>query len=239
MEKFMRAVIACAALSLLMMNGVAFAQSDIEARLQAADAQAGQKVFRKCRACHTIEEGGPNRHGPNLYGIYDQPVAGAEGFRYSDAMKEYGGEWTPERLDAYLENPRKVVKGTKMVFPGIKDADDRANLIAYMKSQADTPADAGQSGNAQRQQSATAANAEEDFGQLVVADGVEETWYACTGCHSEMIVAQQGKTREGWDEMLEWMVEEQGMPELPPGDREIILDYLARHYNTDRPNFPR
>ncbi|WP_245603014.1 aldehyde dehydrogenase [Leisingera methylohalidivorans] len=78
-----------------------------------------------------------------------------------------------------------------------------------------------------------------EFGQLVEAEGVEETYYTCTACHSEMIVAQQGKTREGWEEMLDWMTEEQGMPELDPSERRIILNYLSAHYNTDRPNFPR
>ncbi|UWQ27160.1 aldehyde dehydrogenase (plasmid) [Leisingera aquaemixtae] len=84
-----------------------------------------------------------------------------------------------------------------------------------------------------------AAAEEAEFGQLVAAEGAEETFYACTACHSEMIVAQQGKTREGWAELLDWMVEEQGMAELEPAEREVILDYLAAHYNTDRPNFPR
>ncbi len=239
MEKYMRAVIASAAISLLLMKGAAFAQQDLEDRLQASDPQAGAKVFRKCKACHTIETGGRNRVGPNLYGTVNRPVADIEGFRYSNAMKNYGGEWTFERLDAYLENPRKVVKGTKMVFSGIKNAEDRANLIAYLNAQSDTPAELTQAGNLQDDQSDDSHDSEEDFGQLVVAEGVEHTYYACTACHSEMIVAQQGKTREDWDEMLVWMVEEQGMPELPDKDREIILDYLAKHYNTDRPNFPR
>lgn len=78
-----------------------------------------------------------------------------------------------------------------------------------------------------------------EFGDLFVAPGVEETFYACTACHSEKIVAQQGLTRADWDELFVWMVEEQGMSELEPDEREIILDYLAAHYNEDRPNFPK
>ena len=73
---------------------------------------------------------------------------------------------------------------------------------------------------------------------LFVAPGVEDTYYACTACHSEMIVAQQGLTRANWEKMLEWMVEEQGMSEIDEPDRTAILDYLAEHYNEDRPNFP-
>lgn len=78
-----------------------------------------------------------------------------------------------------------------------------------------------------------------EFGLMVEAAGAEETFYACTACHSEMIVVQQGKTRDGWDKLLDWMVEEQGMAELDEDERSVVLDYLAEHYNTDRPNFPR
>ena len=81
--------------------------------------------------------------------------------------------------------------------------------------------------------------AESEFGVLKVAKGVEETYYNCVACHSERIVAQQGQTRQGWDEVLVWMVEEQDMPEIEEPERSIILDYLAKHYNEDRPNFPK
>jgi cytochrome c len=80
---------------------------------------------------------------------------------------------------------------------------------------------------------------ESEFGLMFVDEGVEETYYTCTPCHSEMIVVQQGKTREGWDKLFNWMIEEQGMPELDEETRTVILDYLAKHYNTDRPNFPK
>ncbi|MEM9783793.1 MAG: aldehyde dehydrogenase [Pseudomonadota bacterium] len=87
---------------------------------------------------------------------------------------------------------------------------------------------------------APTAPAEEtpEFGVLKVAHGVETTYYTCSGCHSERIIAQQGLTRAGWDDLLDWMIEEQGMPELDAADRDEILDYLAAHYNEDRPNFP-
>jgi len=78
-----------------------------------------------------------------------------------------------------------------------------------------------------------------EFGVLVVADGVEETYAYCVACHSERIVAQQGLDRQGWVELFDWMVEEQGMPEIEEPDLSIVLDYLTTHYNTDRPNFPR
>ena len=78
-----------------------------------------------------------------------------------------------------------------------------------------------------------------EYGRLVNAPGVEETFTYCTGCHSEMIVVQQGKSRKNWDALFHWMVEEQGMVEIPEPERSTILDYLAEHYNIDRPNFPR
>lgn len=87
------------------------------------------------------------------------------------------------------------------------------------------------------EQSARAAD-DAEFGVLFVAPGVEETFYACTACHSERIIAQQGLSRKHWDETFEWMVEEQDMDEIEEPDRTIILDYLAKHYNEDRPNFP-
>ena len=74
---------------------------------------------------------------------------------------------------------------------------------------------------------------------LVEEDGVDAVYAYCTACHSEMIIAQQGQTREGWDKMLVWMVEEQGMAPIDEPDRTEVLDYLETHYNTDRPNFPR
>lgn len=213
------------------------AAQSLDELLAGASAEAGESQFRQCQACHTIEPGGPNRVGPNLYGVVGRAVGGVEGFNYSPAMAEAGGEWTPERLDAFLENPREAIPGTRMSYRGIRDPQDRANMIAYLNSMGDTPLKLGAAGDAAAPDSGTAA--EQDFGQLVNEPGVEATYYACTACHSEMIVAQQGKTRENWDKLLDWMIEEQGMAELPEDERNEILDYLAAHYNTDRPNFPR
>jgi hypothetical protein len=78
-----------------------------------------------------------------------------------------------------------------------------------------------------------------EYGVLVVAKGVDTTFYTCAACHSERIVAQQGLTRDGWEELLVWMVDEQGMWEIEEPDLSEILDYLATNYNVDRPNFPK
>ena len=77
-----------------------------------------------------------------------------------------------------------------------------------------------------------------EYGRLVDGKGAEETYYACTGCHSEMLVVQQGLDRERWDELIDWMIEEQGMADLEKSERELILEYLSKNYGPDRPNFP-
>ncbi|MEZ5864982.1 MAG: hypothetical protein R3D25_13305 [Geminicoccaceae bacterium] len=83
------------------------------------------------------------------------------------------------------------------------------------------------------------AQADEPYGALVDRPGAEDTFIYCTACHSGMLVAQQGLSRERWDKLMVWMVEEQGMQEIPEPDRTTVLDYLSTHYGPDRPNFPR
>jgi len=207
--------------------------AELDARLAAADADRGKKVFRKCAACHTVEKGGRKKIGPNLWGIVGAPAAAREGFRYSRAMAGLGGNWTPERLDGYLTKPRAFVKGTSMNFVGLKRARDRADLLAFLNGMSDSPVDFGAA-----PAMPAAASEPEDFGVMVAAPGASETFDACTPCHSERIVAQQGLTREQWDELLDWMVEEQEMEPIEAGARAVILDYLAGHYGPDRPNFP-
>ena len=115
--------------------GLAFA---MPAPALAQDAEAGQRVFNQCRACHTINEGGRGGVGPNLHGIVGRKAASVAGFRYSAPMREKGEQgvtWTEETLHPYLRNPRDVVPGTTMTFPGIKNDQQLNDLIAYLKSQ--------------------------------------------------------------------------------------------------------
>ncbi len=98
-----------------------------------ADLQNGQRVFARCRSCHTITEGGPNMTGPNLYGVFGRAAGAAEGYNYSTAVKQAGFTWDAEHLNDWLENPRTFLKGTKMSFPGIPDATDRRDVIAFLK----------------------------------------------------------------------------------------------------------
>lgn len=98
------------------------------------NAQAGQKIFGKCAACHSAEPGGPNKVGPNLAGVVGRPKASHAGFTYSDALKAKGGNWTPEDLAAFIHNPKGFVPGTKMLFPGITDPGDLGDLLAYLNT---------------------------------------------------------------------------------------------------------
>ncbi|MEO1469402.1 MAG: c-type cytochrome [Pseudomonadota bacterium] len=101
-------------------------------------AEDGRKIFRQCSACHVAEEG-KNRVGPHLWGVVGRGVGSVEGYKYSDAMTGFGGDWSPERLSSYLEDPRGVVDGTKMVFRGLKDESDRAAVIKWLNEQSDAP----------------------------------------------------------------------------------------------------
>ncbi|MGB3390847.1 MAG: cytochrome c family protein [Pseudaminobacter sp.] len=112
--------------------------------LASADADAGAAVFKKCTACHSGEKGGPNKVGPDLWDIVDRPIGTHGGFSYSAAMKEFsqGGSvvWDFDHLNHFLASPKGYIKGTAMGFAGVKKDDERANLLAYLRSLSDNPA---------------------------------------------------------------------------------------------------
>ncbi len=103
--------------------------------LASADAAKGADAFKKCMACHTINQGGADGIGPNLWGVVGAAHGHKAGFAFSDALKGVPGTWTFEALDAWLTSPRKYAPGTKMTFAGLGNAEERANLIAYMNAQ--------------------------------------------------------------------------------------------------------
>ena len=108
------------------------------AKAQAGDPAAGQRVFNRCSACHTINQGGPNRVGPDLHGVVGRKAASVEGFRYSGPMRQKGEEgwvWSEENLQPYLRNPREVVPGTSMAYPGLRNDQQLKDLVAYLKQQ--------------------------------------------------------------------------------------------------------
>ncbi|MCU0977216.1 MAG: c-type cytochrome [Steroidobacteraceae bacterium] len=122
-----------AALMLVACAGPAGASDDgLRARLSAANPEAGAEAFEVCGSCHSVERDGEPLIGPGLWGIVGRPVASEAGFDYSDALLAFGGTWTLERLEKLIENPNAVVPGNTMGFYGVRDARERADILAYL-----------------------------------------------------------------------------------------------------------
>ena len=112
---------------------------DIKALLAMGDLAHGEKVFKKCTACHMIAAGGKNMIGPNLWSVIGRQAGVVSDYKYSKAMVAYGKEWTFEEMNSYLIKPQAYVKGTKMAFAGLRKEKDRASVILYMNANADSP----------------------------------------------------------------------------------------------------
>ena len=112
---------------------------DIKALLAMGDLAHGEKVFKKCTACHMIAAGGKNMIGPNLWSVIGRQAGVVSEYKYSKAMIAYGKEWTFEEMNSYLIKPQAYVKGTKMAFAGLRKEKDRASVILYMNSKSDSP----------------------------------------------------------------------------------------------------
>ena len=111
----------------------------ILALISSADIAAGEKLSKKCVACHSFNAEGKNKVGPNLWNIINKPKASKDGYSYSKALEQFGGDWDYKSLNAFLLKPKNYIEGTKMNFAGLKKTNDRANIIAWLRSLSDNP----------------------------------------------------------------------------------------------------
>ena len=112
---------------------------DISALMALGDIAHGEKVFKKCSACHSIEAGGGNKIGPALYNVVGRKIAAVEDYKYSKALVEYKKNWSFEELNGFLLKPQKWIKGTKMAYAGLRKEKDRASVILYLNKYSDNP----------------------------------------------------------------------------------------------------
>ncbi len=111
----------------------------LDVLMASTDAAAGKSVFKNCKACHSIDKGGKNKIGPNLWNIVGKAQASTDGFKYSDALSSRGGTWSFEELNGFLTKPSEYISGTKMKYKGIKKDGARAALLMYLRAQSDNP----------------------------------------------------------------------------------------------------
>ena len=112
---------------------------DIAALMSMGDATSGEKIFKKCAACHSIIKGGANKIGPALYNVVGRQVGGVSDYKYSKALAGYDKSWTIEELNGFLLKPSKWIKGTKMAYAGLRKEKDRASIIKYLNQNSDNP----------------------------------------------------------------------------------------------------
>ena len=112
---------------------------DIAALMALGDVTSGEKIFKKCAACHSINKGGKHKIGPALYNVVGRKVGGVEDYKYSKALIAYEKDWTFEELNGFLIKPAKHIKGTKMAYAGLRKEADRASVIKYLNANSDNP----------------------------------------------------------------------------------------------------
>jgi cytochrome c len=112
---------------------------DINAIMVLGDITSGEKIFKKCAACHSINKGGKNKIGPALYNVVGRAVGGVDDYKYSKALASYGKKWNFEELNGFLTKPSSYLKGTKMSYAGLRKETDRASVIKYLNQNSDSP----------------------------------------------------------------------------------------------------
>lgn len=193
----------------------------ISPRITTADAGRGKKLFLQCKACHVSEKGARATVGPNLWGIVNRPVASMPGFAYTDSLAAIEGQWDYEKLSRYLFDPKAMAPETRMIFDGIKPAQDRADLIAYLRTLAEAPAALPEP---------PAEDVGPVYGNLPEGEGREAVYFTCRACHSLEQFTDRSLSREEWDDLLEKMVASKGMASPEPWARELMVNYLTDHF---------
>lgn len=203
-------------------------RSAIDNAISQADESAARNIAIQCVACHRVEaqEKGV-KFGPSLWGIVGRSIASLDDYDYSVGLLNRDGIWDNYLLDEFLSSPENFAKGTNMALPGISDSVTRAHIIRYLHSLTDKPIKFKNSSTTPIQPTLV-----DPFGDSwPIGSGRRLTGHTCNVCHSLAIVKQQGQTKDGWLELIDWMVDEQGMSELSSSDRKTISDYLATHFN--------
>ena len=114
-------------------------KTDITTIMALGDVVSGEKIFKKCAACHSIDKGGKNKIGPALYNVVGRAVGGVDDYKYSKTLASYGKEWTFDELNGFLTKPSSYLKGTKMSYAGLRKEKDRASVIKYLNQNSDSP----------------------------------------------------------------------------------------------------
>ena len=217
----------------LMLQSTHTSADELLNRIAAADNNKGQQLGNICQACHTVNKGGANKIGPNLYNVIGRNIATLNNYNYSSAMLKTEGQWDPATLDSYLTAPMQMVPGTTMAYPGISNGNDRAAVIAWLRLQSDNPIPLP-TVVTQSDANKSSATEDPDLALLPKDKGREKVFYSCSVCHSIKLVVQQGLSRDSWKETLDWMVEDQAMQALDEESEKVILDYLSKHFGIDK-----
>lgn len=171
---------------------------DLGTLLASADASAGERTFRRCVSCHNAAPGAGNLQGPNLWDIVDRDIGSYDGFSYSAAMAGLEGDWTYENLDHFIANPRGWLDGTAMAFAGIRNDEDRADLLAYLQTLSDNPVPFPAPAPAESETDDTAGgddmNATDD-GMTETAADIEDQIEALEDAGEAVIEDQAGENR--------------------------------------------
>lgn len=190
-------------LSAALVSAAIFAAGPVFAAEEFGDVEKGEKVFKKCKSCHQIGQGAKDRTGPHLNGVFGRRAAAHEGYNYSVSMQRAGDDgltWTVETLNAYIENPRALVSKTRMAFRGIKDEEDRADLMAYLRVFSDNPQDVPEA-----EPTAIATDHDLDPEILALEGDPEYGEYLaseCTTCH------QADGSADGIPSITQWLEED-------------------------------